>query len=173
MKKTALYVSLMVCVAFAGTAMAAPVVYNITSDGAVFGGTITFDTDIAPDWIDGTLDVYDYGTGTGAINSFSLWTTAAPGLFYTSADSVSAFQLKMESDDTPVILQDIDIDITGSSMFGFDVEFGVGTGNGAGVLEAPASVTITGAEMTAIPEPATMSLLVLGGLALIRRRKRA
>ena len=158
---------------FAGVATAVPVVYNLTCDGAVFGGTVTFDTDFPPDWIDGALDVYDYGTGAGAIKSFSLWTTAAPGLFYTSADSVSAFQLKMESDDTPVILQDIDIDITGSSMYGFDVEFGVGTGNGAGVLEAPASVTITGAEMTAIPEPATISLLALGGLALIRRRKRA
>jgi|GEM_PF-3800382 len=41
-----------------------------------------------------------------------------------------------------------------------------------GDLDSAANVELSGGALTQVPEPATMSLLALGGLALVRRRKR-
>lgn len=49
MNKFVTCVSLVVCLMLAGAATAAGVDYVLTTDGGVLGGTITFDTDFAPD----------------------------------------------------------------------------------------------------------------------------
>ena len=61
-KKTTMCVSLAVCLVFAGTANAAPVVYDLTvTTPADFGGTITLDLDFAPDESAGGVDTYEWG----------------------------------------------------------------------------------------------------------------
>ncbi len=39
-------------------------------------------------------------------------------------------------------------------------------------IDSGATIALNGGELAQIPEPATMSLLALGGVALLRRRRR-
>ena len=153
--------------ALAPAAQAAPLVYNFTVDGDVIGGTITFDTDQAPSSTDGTTDTYEYGDG--AITAFSLYRNGSTAVF-DQTDDVWDFVLEMAtSDDTPLsLMMDVD-DSEGDYIFA-DPGFNFSTG--AGQYE-PGDVTVTGAALTPVPEPATMSLLALGGLGLLLRRKRS
>lgn len=148
--KKSLVLGTMLLLITIGTAPAAPVVYDVTSDGGVFEGTITFDTDQAPDWTDGPNDVYD--TGNAAVVAFSLHhTDDDPAVFYTEADDVWALVLFMATaDDTPVMIQDIDIDDTdegGGGIYGYDLIFGGGTG------DFDTHTNVTGLQMTPAAAP--------------------
>jgi hypothetical protein len=71
MKKKTMYVAMVACLMFAGVATADPVVYALTVDGDVMGGTITLDLTVAPDESAGGIDTYIYPNA--AIVDFSLW----------------------------------------------------------------------------------------------------
>jgi hypothetical protein len=152
MRKKTMYVAMVVCLMFAGAATAAPVVYDLTVDTpAGFSGTITIDTDIAPD-----LDVnrFHYGTwdghvSNGAISAFTL--TLPGGAELDQTDNVEAFILFMDVSgpvDIPLGMGDIVVDDGGTiSIEGWDLVFkssGDGTGNG-GEIDG---VAVTGAELT-------------------------
>ena len=159
---------MVVCLMFAGAATAAPVVYELTVDGGVLGGTLTFDTDFGPTSTDGTVDTYTYSTP--AIVGFSFFRDGTTGIFDDLNDDVYEFYLTMSTaDDTPLTLF-IDIDDTGGSGDFLYTEQILDFGTGLGRIVGPGD--LTGAALT-IPEPATMSLLALGGLAMLRRRRRA
>ena len=151
-----------------GVATAAPVVYELTVDGGTLGGTLTFDTDFAPTSSDDGVDTYTYPND--AIVAFSFYRDGSVESF-DQTDGVWELFLTMDSaDDTPLSLK-IDIDDT-SGEFIFVEGDGLDFGTGLGQYQ-PGAVNVTGAALTPVPEPATMSLLALGGLAMLRRRKRA
>jgi hypothetical protein len=150
MKKTTIFVALMACLMVAGTANADLIDYVFTVDGDVIGGTLTYDT-VAEE-----------------VTAYSFYRDGSPGVFDTSDGG--AVVLGLDGGGEPLTLfMDIDDSVTGDFIFA-DPGFNFSTG--AGFYE-PEAVTVTGAALTPVPEPATMSLLAIGGLALLRRRKRA
>ena len=66
-----------------------------------------------------------------------------------------------------------DFNIVGTSgaVFGTGIDYNVDQGSGFRVNVAPANMTDTSMSFTLIPEPATLGLLLVGGLGLIRRRR--
>jgi hypothetical protein len=160
----------------AGIATADPIVYEFTVDGGEFGGTITFDTDFAPNgnevtgrYGSGSEDIYTWGQ-TDAIVSFSFFQSGdTEGVVYTQDDNNANLEFRMDSaDDTPLFIQDIGHmtdSVTGDAMLAYDMDF-VGIIEamvaGVGVVETGQG-EVTGLAMT-VPEPATMGLLALGGL---------
>ena len=161
MKKTTICVSLVACLMFAGVATAAPVVYVLTADTpAGFGGNLTWDSTVGTTYADGGITACSF---------------VCPGSTdtYTEDDVIYELVIGVDGSGIPISLM-IDIDDADESAASFlylgeALDFTTGEGH----IDAPAQNDVTGAALTAIPEPATMSLLVLGGLALIRRRKRA
>jgi hypothetical protein len=159
LKKTTMCVSLVACLVFAGTATAAPVEYTLTADTPVgFGGTLTWDSTVGTSFADGGISAFAFVNPLGTTGIFD------------ETDTVSELVIGL-SGSVPVSLM-IDIDDTdGSNDFLFTnvaLDFNTGLGH----LSNP-DFDVTGAALTAVPEPATMSLLALGGLAMLRRRRRA
>jgi len=80
-------------------------------------------------------------------------------------------------DDTSRLVATLTIDTTGFSSGTFDLMFKTtDIGADSYFLDPngdPVSIEITNGSITITPEPATLSLLALGGLALIRKRRRA
>ena len=145
-----------------GVAIADPIEFVLTGDtdpAGVFGGTLTWDSSVGTSF------------GDGAISAFSLETPGAPGVIYSDTDAVSDLFFTVDGALNPLSLMiDID-DVDGSGTF-FYLSEPIDFTTGLGTQDNPA-VAITNAALTVVPEPATMGLLALGGLALIRRRKRA
>ena len=159
LKKTIMCVSLMVCLVFAGTANAAPIDYVFTVDGDVVGGTFTFDSTVGS------------SNGDGAISAYSFYRAGSnPGTLYDQSDGGAVWIDSVDGAGVPLTLgMDID-DFDGDAYLYADPGFNFSTG--AGFYE-PGAVNVTGAKVEVVPEPATMSLLALGGLAMLRRRRRA
>lgn len=161
MKKTTICVSLVACLMFAGVATAAPVGYVLTADTPEgFGGNLIWDSTVGTSFADGGISAFSF---------------VCPGSTdtYTQDDSVYELVIGVDGSGIPISLM-IDIDDTDESgasflYLGTPLDFTTGLGH----IDAPSDNDVTGAALTVIPEPATMSLLALGGLALIRRRKRA
>ena len=163
MKKTTMLVAVVACLMVAGTAMAAPVVYNLTATSpSDFGGTITIDVG-NPASSSGGEDLYQYGNG---VTDFSIYQSNG-GVTFTPADDIWDFDVLLATADNSSIefFCDVDGAVTGSLYGGLDFSVASQTFDTQGTVE--------GAALTPVPEPATMSLLAIGGIALIRRRKRA
>jgi hypothetical protein len=162
-KMITMYVSLVACLMFAGVATAAPVVYNLTvTTPAGFGGTLTFDTDVAPSSTDGTTDTYTYPNG--AIVAFSFFRDGSSELFDQTDDVFELVLTMATSDDTPKSLM-IDVDDSGGDyIFAYP---GLDFGTGAGFYE-PGAVNVTGAALTPVTAPASTP----GTLIVIKGRKR-
>ncbi|MDE0827309.1 MAG: PEP-CTERM sorting domain-containing protein, partial [Akkermansiaceae bacterium] len=157
--------------ASASVSNAAVVVYDLTVDTpAGFSATITIDTSIASDLQAGR---YHYGTwdghvSNGAISAFTL--TLPGGAELDQTDEVEAFILFMDVSgavDIPLGMGDIAVEDATNSISGWDLDFTDGNGGEIG------GVSVTGAALTAqaIPEPGSLALLGLSGLALLRRRR--
>jgi hypothetical protein len=151
MKKTTIIVAMVACLMVAGTANAALVDYVFTVDDDLCGGTLTWD------------DVAEEAT------VYSFWrSNSNPGTVYDTADGGSV-DLTFDGGGAPLTLA-TDIDDTGPGADGYFFSgFNFSTGDGE---FAVGDIEVTGATLTKVPEPATMSLLAIGGLALLRRRKR-
>jgi hypothetical protein len=148
-KMITVYVSLVACLMFAGVATADPVVYNLTVDGDVVGGTITLDLDVAPTSTDGTTDTYVWGNA--AIVDFSLSHHVTAVLFTPASVDMGeffVFTLEMATDDDSPVSLSLDMDSTaGGGEFLFTeapIDFGTGEGTLAGAL------AVTGAALTAV-----------------------
>jgi hypothetical protein len=142
-KMTTMYVSLVACLMFAGVATADPVKYRLSVDGDVIGGTITFDTDVAPSSSNGTTDTYTYGVGDGAITAFSFYRSGSTASF-DQTDDVWDFILTMATaDDTPESLM-MDVDDSDGDYIFADPGFDFGTGLGQ---YEPGDVTVTNAAL--------------------------
>ena len=152
-----LILSLVICLT---PAQAAPVVYNLTSDGDVITGTITFDTDFAPDSTDGTEDEYVWSKGDGpesmnpAIVAAAFNVATVPETFDTTAATMKlVMTLTMSTaDDTPLTLN-LDSDWADAGPYLYTVQtLDFATGNGA--IDNPYGADITGAALTPPPPPA-------------------
>ena len=149
MKKTTMYVSLVACLIFAGVATAAPVVYNLTvTTPAGFGGTLTFDTEVAPSSTDGSTDTYTYPNG--AIVAFSFFRAGSTESFDQTDDVWELFLTMATSDDTPKSLM-IDVDDPGGDFI-FTENDGLDFSTGLGQYQ-PDAVNVTGAALTPVPGP--------------------
>ena len=147
-KMIAMYVSLVACLMFAGTATAAEVVYTFAVDGDVIRGTITIDVGNPASSGEG-VDTYLWGNG---VTAFSLTRNGSAATF-DGSDDVWDFIVELATaDNTPISFM-IDCDDSGGDYIFADPGFDFGTG--AGQYE-PGDVTVTGAALTpAAVDPST------------------
>ena len=113
-KMITMFVSLVACLVFAGTATAAPVVWNLTADGGDLGGTLTFDNAIAPTSTDGGTGNHTYTHATAALPAFSFTRNGTTGIFDNLNDTVFELYLITDASFSPLFLL-IDIDDDGGS----------------------------------------------------------
>ena len=114
-----MYLSLVACLVFAGTATAAPVEYIFSCDGALAAGTLTFDSSVAPTSTDGGSGNHTYTHPTAALPAFSFTRDGTTGVFDRDNDLVYEFYLITDAAFTPLfLLVDID-DLGGSGDFFF------------------------------------------------------
>ena len=142
----------------AGVATAASVDYVLTMDDDVITGTITFDTDFAPDDSSGGVDTYIWrlnGDGPDSFNdaivAASFNVAGVPETFDQSAFKFVVRLLMATSDDTPLSLF-IDSDFAPPGPYLYTVStinFGTGTGN----IDNPIGAAITGAALTGSGDP--------------------
>ena len=128
------------------SAVAVADVYNLTvTTPSGLGGTLTFDTDVAPSYSDGTTDTYIYPND--AIVAFSFFHEGSAATFDQN-DDVYELILKMDSsDDTPKsLLIDID-DTAGDSIYTEDGGLDFVTGDG----RYNEDHYVTGAELKPVP----------------------
>ena len=136
-----------------GVATAAPVVYELTVDGGVIGGTITFDTAFSPDDSSGGVDTYIWSKGDGpdsfnpAIVAASFNVAGVPETFDQSVFKLVVRLQMATSDDTPQSLF-IDSDFASDSGPYLYTVSTINFGTGTGSIDNPYVAAITGAALT-------------------------
>lgn len=146
--------------ASASVSNAATVVYNLTSDGAAVVGTLSWDSTVGVSFADGGISAFSF-------------TRADTTDTYDSVNDIVSEVVLTHSLGTPLtLLIDLDdADESGTFLFTesvLDFDTGLGQLNSVG----SGSVSVTGAALTAVPEPGSLALLGLSGLALLLRRRR-
>ena len=125
---------------------------SLLNSGAPIGGRLAFQN--------GTL----YGAvKTSGIGKFGTFNTSTGVFTATATDTIYASTL-LASDGTTLY------GLNGSNLYTLDPATG-GVLTTTGLTGVPAE-TWSGAAFGPVPEPATMSLLALGGLALLKRRRK-
>ena len=150
-KLNTMYISLVACLMFAGVATAAPVVYRLSVDGDVIGGTLTFDTDVPPTTSSEGID--SYAPGNAAIVDYSFFRAGSTESFDKADGGVLTLTMATVGD-TPLTLW-MDIDSGDDYIFieggipggvwpapGGGIDFGTGLGQ-----YEPGNVTVTNAAL--------------------------
>ena len=182
MKKVAavLAVVCMCSSAFGGTIAFTPM--DVTIDPAVDPLTFTLDMSVGGTTV-GMMDSVDVFVGSDdlAITDFE-W--APFTRFFDSSEANTDYYQSgwkfgyfgTAADSTDFLLGTLTVDATGLAPGAYQVMVDAGRdGNRSGITGGGVTdlVEMSIASVTIIPEPATISLLALGALALIRRRKSA
>ena len=109
----------------------------------------------------------------GGISAFS-FTRADTTDTYDSVNDLVTEVVLTQSSGTPLtLLIDVDdVDGSGGTFLHTENVLDFGTGLGQINDAGDGSVSVTGAALTAVPEPGSLALLGLSGLALILRRRR-
>lgn len=112
----------------------------------------------------------DVPPGPPDLNAFGLSDDILPGLLaafeHVPADSVAELVLTQLTDDPPLSGQDL------ADAIHEHLGISLGADAAAGGLYLEGQTVVAGPTIAQVPEPGTLSLLTLGTLALLRRRKK-
>jgi hypothetical protein len=172
--KTILPLAAVAMFASASVSNAASVVYVLSADGGVIAGNLTFDSAIAPTSTDGGTGNHTFTHATTAIPAFSFTRSGTTGVFDNVNDTVTGLSLITDVSLTPLFLFiDIDDSVSGSWFGTLIFDGGTHTFDTFGAA-GQGTDQVTNAALTAqaIPEPGSLALLGLSGLALFLRRRR-
>lgn len=122
-----------------------------------------------------TYSLVAYGAGTSSLSTFGTFSTGTDYFLTLYMDGVDDHRLWVDSDGTNFASPDLQATAANADLDGFFLRQAGALDNGAASWTVDDLVVATTfdetIQATAIPEPATMSLLGLGALAMVLRRK--
>jgi hypothetical protein len=139
-----------------------------------FSDSSTMDSRFGISVIDSTsYSLGIYGTGSAAASTFGTFSTGTDYYITLYMDGVDNHRLWVDSDGTDFASPDLSTTATAAGVDGFFIRQAGAFDNGGADWSVGELVVATtfGETVQAIPEPATMSLLGIGALAMVLRRK--